>query len=94
MRAGWSSEINQQRRRTQLRSDFIQNEKRTTGIPFKLYYRPDELAKAADLSIWTVYRMIKKDKIRHSRIGHSIRIPRDEFIRVLNGEPQKLPSFA
>jgi excisionase family DNA binding protein len=65
-----------------------------TDIPFKLYYRPDELADAADLSIWTVYRMIRKDMIRHSRIGHSIRIPRDEFIRVLSGEPQTLPPSA
>ena len=63
-------------------------------IPFKHYYRPDELANVADLSIWTVYRMIRKDMIRHSRIGHSIRIPGDEFIRVLSAEPQKLPTSA
>jgi len=65
-----------------------------TDIPFKHYYRPDELANVADLSIWTVYRMIRKDRIKHSHIGHSIRIPRDELIRVLNGEPQKLPPSA
>ncbi|MBN1569122.1 MAG: hypothetical protein JXA73_14830 [Acidobacteria bacterium] len=47
-----------------------------TEIPFNLYYRWDELARAADLSIWTVYRMIGKDMIRHSHIGHSIPIPK------------------
>ena len=46
-----------------------------TDIPFKYYYRPDELADAADLSIWTIYRMIREDRIKHSYIGHSIRIP-------------------
>ena len=66
----------------------------TSAIPDKPYYRPDELAEAADLSIWTVYRMLKDDKITHSHIGHSVRIPRDEFLRILKGETPKLPTSA
>jgi excisionase family DNA binding protein len=77
-----------------VRSSLIPDKGQMIDIPFKHFYRPDELADAADLSIWTIYRMIREDRIKHSRIGHSIRIPRNEFIRILNGEPQKLPPSA
>jgi excisionase family DNA binding protein len=57
-------------------------------------YRPDELAAATDLSIWTIYRMLKRDEIKHSHIGHSVRIPKDEFMRLVKGEAPKPPTPA
>lgn len=61
----------------------------TMQFPDKLYYRPDELAKAADLSVWTIYRLMKENKIIHSHIGRSVRIPKDEFLRILSeGAPK------
>jgi len=52
-------------------------------IPFKLFYRPDEIANIVGISLRTVYRMIDDDKIKAIKIGRNIRIERDEFLRIL-----------
>ena len=49
-------------------------------------YRPDEVADALNISIWTVYRLLKKGKIKHCHLGKShraARIPRNEVERIL-----------
>jgi DNA replication protein DnaC len=55
------------------------------SIPDKNFYRPDELARVADLPIKTVYRLMRRGLVQHVHIGRSARIPRQEFIRILNG---------
>ena len=49
-------------------------------------YRPDEVAEALNLSIWTIYRLLKTNKIKHWHLGKShrgARIPREELERIL-----------
>ncbi len=55
------------------------------SIPDKNFYRPDELARVADLPIKTVYRLMRRGLVQHVHIGRSARIPREEYIRMLNG---------
>jgi excisionase family DNA binding protein len=52
-------------------------------IPFKLFYRPDEIANIVGISLRTVYRMIDDDKIKAIKIGRNIRIEREEFLRII-----------
>jgi excisionase family DNA binding protein len=52
-------------------------------IPFKLYYRPDEIAEIVGISLRTVYRMIDDQKIKAIKIGRNIRIEREEFLRII-----------
>jgi transposase len=52
-------------------------------------YRPDELATALGVSIWTIYRRLKKDRIRHTHLDEythrNARIPKAEFERLVKG---------
>lgn len=57
-----------------------------TGIPLKPYYRPNEIADIADISLRTVYRMIEDGKIKTVKIGHNIRVARDEFLRFIESD--------
>jgi excisionase family DNA binding protein len=51
----------------------------------KLNFRPDELARAMDVSVDTVRRWINSGQVKHIRTPGEIRIPRSEFIRILSG---------
>jgi excisionase family DNA binding protein len=57
-------------------------------------YRPDELAEALCVSIWTIYRMLARDEIKHVHIGQLTRIPREEFARLVKADAPKLPTTA
>jgi excisionase family DNA binding protein len=60
------------------------------NIADKNYYRPDELAHAVDVSVDTVRRWMDQNLIKHVHIVGVVRIPRAEFIRILNdGLPKK-----
>lgn len=61
-----------------------------TEIPFKLFYRPGELAKIADIHIRTVYRWIDMGKIKSIKIGRSVRIERGEFLRILKTDMSQM----
>jgi excisionase family DNA binding protein len=67
----------------------------TKPIPEKNYYRPDELARAMDVSAATVRRWVRKGLIRHVRWWRLTRIPRAEFERILrdgiSGRPRGEP---
>ena len=47
----------------------------------------DETAEVLRISRWAVYESIKRGEIRAVRLGHSLRIPRDEIARLLGGPP-------
>ncbi len=49
----------------------------------KQFYRPDELARALDEKKCTVYRLIRLGFIRHIHLRKKIKIPREEYERVL-----------
>jgi excisionase family DNA binding protein len=59
-------------------------------IADKPYYRTDELASAIDVSIGTVRRWLDQGLISHVHIVGVIRIPREEFMRILqDGLPKE-----
>lgn len=64
-----------------------------TRRPFKKrYYRPDEVARALDVSIDTVYRRMADGSIRYIHVGKLHRIARAEYVRVIReGFPPKAP---
>jgi len=47
------------------------------------FYRPDELARALDEETDAIYRLIRLGLIRHIRLRKKIKIPREEYERVL-----------
>jgi hypothetical protein len=49
----------------------------------KSFYRPDELARAADVSVDTVRRWLNRGLVARIHLLGIIRIPRAEFARVL-----------
>ena len=49
------------------------------------YYRPDEFAERFRISRRSVYRMIKKKRLRVVIIGNMIRIPQKEYCRFCEG---------
>jgi len=51
-------------------------------------YRIPEAARI--LKVWrsTIYRMIDRDEIKSVHVGGSVRIPRGELERLLQGEPE------
>ena len=57
-------------------------------IPEKRYFRPDEVAAALSVSIWTIYRRMKNGQIIHIHLNEnnhrSARIPKDEYDRIVN----------
>jgi excisionase family DNA binding protein len=58
----------------------MQPAKPTSGT--KEYYRPDELARALNVSCQTVRRWVRLDLIRHIHLPGTVRIPREEFERI------------
>lgn len=50
----------------------------------KQFYRPDELACAIDVSISTVRRWIKRGLVMHVHMVRGIRIPTEEYTRILS----------
>ncbi len=62
-------------------------------IQQKQNYRPDELAEAAGVSVRTVRRWLHLGLLRHLRFMGVIRIPREEYERVLReGIPRGGPT--
>ena len=53
------------------------------AIQQKQTYRPDELAEAAGVSVRTVRRWLRLDLVNHIHFMGVIRIPREEYERVL-----------
>lgn len=53
------------------------------AVAEKRYYRPDEVALMADVSVATVRRWMKRELIRHVHLVGRIRIPSDEVERIL-----------
>ncbi len=54
-----------------------------TAIQHKQNYRPDELAAATEVSVRTVRRWLRLGLVKHVRFMGVIRIPREEYERVL-----------
>lgn len=52
-------------------------------IPEKLWFRPDELAGLLETPVRNVYLWLQSDRIRHIHCGKSIKIPRDEVLRIV-----------
>ena len=46
-------------------------------------YRPDELARALDVKLRCIYRWIRAGLVHHIRAGKYIRIPQQEYLRLL-----------
>jgi excisionase family DNA binding protein len=46
-------------------------------------YRPDELARALDVKLRCIYGWIRAGLVRHIRAGKYIRIPQQEYLRLL-----------
>ncbi len=62
-------------------------------IQQKQNYRPDELAEAARVSVRTVRRWLRLDLVKHVHFMGVIRIPREEYERVLReGIPRGGPA--
>jgi excisionase family DNA binding protein len=54
------------------------------GIPEKLYYRPDEVARLLRVSVRTVRRWVAMNRIEHVHTpGRAIRIPGQELKRII-----------
>lgn len=51
----------------------------------KPFYRAEELAKALQVNIMTIYRYIKAKKLKAYKIGREYRIDKKEFSRFLEG---------
>jgi len=49
----------------------------------KKHYRPDELARALDGRPRCIYRWIRAGLVRYIHAGKYIRIPQQEFLRLL-----------
>ena len=49
----------------------------------KEFYTAQEVADKLRVNVMTVYRYIKKDKIKAHKIGKEFRIPKEEFNRFL-----------
>ena len=49
----------------------------------KHFYRPDEIAAAVEKPINTIYRWIREGRIEAVRLGGQLKIPSDEFKRLL-----------
>jgi excisionase family DNA binding protein len=56
----------------------------------KKNYRPRELAEAIDMSLRTIYRWICEERITHVHCGGAVRIPTEEFERVLKEGPRRI----
>lgn len=50
----------------------------------KAFYRPGEIADLFSISKRTVYRLIKRRKLKAIKVGGSIRIPLEEIERLRN----------
>lgn len=49
----------------------------------KANYRPDELARALDVKLRCIYGWIRAGLVHHIRAGKYIRIPQQEYLRLL-----------
>ena len=57
-----------------------------TKISIEPLLRPDEVADALGVSLRTVYRLINDGKIKTIRVGHNIRVKRNEFMRFIESD--------
>jgi excisionase family DNA binding protein len=48
--------------------------KQETRLKVKQYMKVKDYARAAQVSPWTIYRMVEKDEIEFERFGRAIRI--------------------
>jgi excisionase family DNA binding protein len=55
-------------------------------VPQKELWRVDEVAKFFDVSAQTIYMWCNLGKLHFVRISNSVRIPREEIIRVMKEE--------
>jgi excisionase family DNA binding protein len=53
------------------------------GIPDKLLFRPDEVARIFDVHVNTVYLWYSLGQLEHIKVGGVIRIKRGEIMRKL-----------
>lgn len=60
----------------------------------KHYYRPQELAEETGFALATVRRWIRDNRIEHVHFPKGVRIPREEFIRVIKNGPRPRPCNA
>jgi|WetSurSiteA1Bulk_404760.scaffolds.fasta_scaffold365028_2 excisionase family DNA binding protein len=59
----------------------------------KEHYRPDELARALDVKPRCIYRWIRAGLVRYIHAGKHIRIPQQEYLRLLrDGVPINGPA--
>lgn len=65
----------------------LQQALKQTSTPVELEpgYKPVEFCKLARISKMTLWRWEREGKIRVSRIGRVVRVPRDEAERILSG---------
>jgi len=58
------------------------------GTTLKGYYRPDELATNLNVSRKTIYSWIRQRRITAYRIGSLLRIPAEEYHRIMRSGMQ------
>ncbi len=52
------------------------------NIPNKRYFRPDEVARYLEESVFLVYKWLQRGKIKYLKHGRKIVIPREELVRI------------
>lgn len=61
------------------------------NAPVRSYYRPDELAVSLKVSRKTVYAWIKQQRIVAFKIGSLVRIPADEYVKIMRSGVPPIP---